>query len=90
MNKYYATYKGIGHSDIAMFESEKKRDEWVNFQDLFSKSLGLNPDNATFQRCAIDNEEAERLINKHRNVLPVKDDFNTGLSWYMFSRNLAM
>ena len=90
MNNYYATYQNIGQTDIAVFDSEEKRDDWVNFQDPFSKSLGSNLNNATFQRCTIDNEEAERLINKHRNVLPVKDDFNMGLSWYMFSRNLAM
>lgn len=85
MNKYYATYQNIGQSDIAVFGTEKERDEWVNFQDPFSKSLGVNPDDATFQRVAIDKKEAERLIKKHKNVLPRKDDFDPNLSWYMFS-----
>lgn len=85
MNNYYATYQNIGQTDIAVFDSEEKRDEWVNFQDPFSKSLGSNPDNATFQRVALNTKEAECLIRKYKNVLPRKDDFDPNLAWYMFS-----
>lgn len=85
MNKYYATYKNIGKSDIAVFNSEKARDEWVNFQDSFSRACGLNHDNATFQRMALDKVKVERLMHKHKNVLPVKDEFDATLSWYLLS-----
>ena len=38
---YYATYKGIGMSDITVFESEQERNDWVEFKDDFSLLCGV-------------------------------------------------
>lgn len=53
---YYATYKGIGISDITAFESEQERNEWVEFKDDFSLLCGVTKENSTFERQILTNK----------------------------------
>ena len=76
---YYATYKDIGDSDIAAFQTEQERDDWVNFKDPYSKALGTNAENSTFERMVITAEEAEPRI---KTMLHKEDEFNAGQEWY--------
>lgn len=77
---YYATYKDIGDSDIAAFQTEQERDDWVNFKDTYSKVLGVDAANSTFERTAMAAEEAEQRIEI---MLHKKDEFNAGQEWYI-------
>lgn len=77
---FYATYKGIGESDIAEFEKKEDRDAWVSFNDAFSISHGVTSDNATFQRKNLSESTAKRKI---RNRLHTQDKSNSGLKWYI-------
>lgn len=79
---YYATFKGIGLSDIAVFKSKKDRDNWVNFQDPYSKALGSNSTNCTFDRMAISSSEAEKRIKTMRHT---EDLFNADIAWYVLN-----
>lgn len=76
---YYATYKNIGETDIAAFHTEQERDDWVNFKDPYSKALGVDAANSTFERVAMTAEEAEQRIGI---MLHKKDEFNAGQEWY--------
>lgn len=76
---YYATYKDIGDTDIAAFQTEQERDDWVNFLDPYSKALGADAENSTFERVPIAVEEAEPRI---KTMLHKKDEFNAGQEWY--------
>ena len=45
---FYAKFREIENSDIAEFQTEQERDEWVNFQDEFSRDFGTTLDNCVF------------------------------------------
>lgn len=76
---YYATFKNIGETDIVVFQTEQERDDWVNYQDECSIVLGANAENCTFERVAMDSEEAEQRIE---NMLHDGDYLNVGQEWY--------
>lgn len=80
MDGYYATYKNIGDSDIAVFQTEQERNDWVNFNDPYSKAFGVTSENSTFEREIMSVEEAELRI---KNMLYTKDEFNTKQEWYI-------
>lgn len=80
MNRFYATFKNIGVSDIAAFQTEQERDDWVNFKDPYSKALGVDAANSTFERTAMTSEEAEQRIG---TMLHRKDEFNARQEWYI-------
>lgn len=80
MKNFYATYDNIGESDIAVFQTERERDNRVNFKDPYSKALGATSENSTFERKAISSEEAELRIG---TMLHREDEFNTGQEWYV-------
>lgn len=77
---FYATYKNVGESDIAVFQSKQERDNWVNFKDPYSKAVNINVNNSTFKRIAISVDEAESRI---KTMLHMKDEFNAGQEWYV-------
>ncbi|MCD7726752.1 MAG: hypothetical protein LUH57_00150 [Ruminococcus sp.] len=81
---YYATYKNIGRTDIAVFKEKEKRDEWVNFKDPISVSLGVTEDNCTFEREVLETAKASKmLLDKPQKYLPLeKDEYNPGLYWH--------
>lgn len=76
---YYATYKNIGETDIAAFQTELERDDWVNFKDPYSKALGVDAANSTFERVTMTAEEAMQRIE---TMLHKEDKFNAGQEWY--------
>lgn len=76
---YYATYRGIGDTDIAAFYTKQERDDWVNFKDPYSNALGINAENCTFERMEINLDEVNPMI---KTMTYKKDDFNVGQEWY--------
>lgn len=82
---YYATYKDIGETDIAAFQTEQERDDWVNFKDEFSKIFGTDKDNCTFKRKKLSTKVAEQKI---KNRLHKKDCFNIGQEWYILENHI--
>lgn len=77
---FYATYKNVGESDIAAFQSKSERDDWVNFKDPYSKAVNINVNNSTFERMPLPADEAKPRI---KTMLHIKDEFNVGQEWYV-------
>lgn len=82
---FYATFKGIGDTDIMAFETKQERDDWVNFQDTFSKALGENADNCTFGRKRISAERAEKRIGSMNHIM---DYYNPKMHCYFDVLNI--
>ena len=80
MQKFYATFKEINGKEIAEFPTERQRDDWVTFKDIFSKEFDVTPENATFSRIALTTEEAHRRIAKCPYTYP--DCCNDNQIWY--------
>ena len=85
MKKYYATFKGINHSDIAEFDTKRDRDNWVNFKDPFSISVGNTPEDCIYERMALDDPRIINKVIKNRNIHTVQDEFVPGAKWYLRS-----
>lgn len=82
---YYATYKGIGISDVTAFESEQERNDWVEFNDAFSLLCGATKENSTFERQILTNKrEIARIVN-NKNIKKVTDTYNPKQWWYLRS-----
>lgn len=77
---FYATYKGIENSDIAVFHTLSERDAWVDFRDEYSAVMGITRSNTTFERIPMDTSLAE---NKIKGMLHKKDDYNKAQGWYV-------
>ena len=69
----------VGESDIAAFQTEQERNDWVSFNDPYSKALGVTSENSTFERVSMNGEEAKPRI---KAMLHKKDEFNAGQEWY--------
>lgn len=82
---YYATYKNVGRSDIAVFETEKARDEWVDFKDEFSVMFGTTKETATFERVAITNQKEIESVVNNPAYLKITDSNNARQWWYIRS-----
>lgn len=86
---YYATYKGVGVSDVAEFLTEQERDNWVSFKDGFSRLCDITSDNTFFEREVLTDEaEIHKVIND-KNIKVVRDDYDTSVKWYLRSLNLT-
>lgn len=82
---YYATYKGIGISDITAFESEQERNDWVEFKDDFSLLCGVTKENSTFERQILTNKrEIERVVN-NKKIKKIIDTYNPKQLWFLRS-----
>lgn len=82
---YYATYKGIGISDITAFESEQERNDWVEFKDDFSLLCGVTKENSTFERQILTNKrEIERVVN-NKKIKKIVDTYNQKQWWFLRS-----
>lgn len=82
---YYATYKGIGISDVAAFESEQERNDWVEFKDDFSLLCGVTKENSTFERQILTNKrEIERVVN-NKKIKKIADTYNPKQWWFLRS-----
>lgn len=77
---YYATFSGIGESDIAAFKTKQERDDWVVFKDEFSIVAGTNENNCIFKRSAISRNEAMKRIPFMKRE---SDDANQNIIWYI-------
>lgn len=80
---YYATYKGIGESEIVEFLTEQERDDWVEFKDELSRSLNITKQNCTFDRKSLSPNHARRLIKKALHT--ENDDYNDRVKWYFLN-----
>lgn len=80
MSKFYAINEGI-ENEIAAFNSEHDRDEWVNYNDPFSREFRATAENTGFARVAISAEAAEKIISDVTYIEP--DMFNDNQEWYL-------
>ena len=79
---FYATFSGIGESDIAEFRTEWERDDWVNFRDKHSLSVGYTKEAAVFGRKKLSKDTARRKI-RYR---PSEEDWcRPGVMWYIYN-----
>ena len=82
---YYATYKGIGLSDVTVFESEQERNNWVDYKDDFSLLCGVTKENSTFERQILsDKREIEKVVN-NKKIKKIIDTYNPKQWWYLRS-----
>lgn len=93
--KFFATYAPITRDrlrayevfgttqEIAVFETEQERDDWVNFRDQFSRDMGNSPDDCFFQRRKLSTKTAIRKITQTRDKSLVTDEINPNQQWYL-------
>ena len=61
--KFYAIYDELDTiTEIFVFDSAADRDEWVNFQDEFSRVTNTTADNCTFKRTAVTADELKEML----------------------------
>lgn len=81
---YFARFKMDGfmdqYADIAVFETERERDEWLNFEDEFTKAFGIDTkEDHEFDRIIVSEEEAKSIIEFDDLVT---DKVNPRIKWY--------
>lgn len=93
--KFFATYAPITRDrlrayevfgttqEIAVFETEQERDDWVNFRDQFSRDMGNSPDDCFLPRQKLSVATAISTITQTRNKSLVKDQINPNQQWYL-------
>ena len=93
--KFFATYAPITRDrlrayevfgttqEIAVFETEQERDDWVNFRDQFSRDMGNSPDDCFFPRRKLATATAIRKITQTRDKSLVIDEINPNQQWYL-------
>lgn len=81
-NKFYATFKGINSSEIAVFGTQKERDAWVNHQDPFS-SLDKQSKEYGMPRKALSTAYAVQRIRAAIHKTLVNDMCNQNQKWYL-------
>lgn len=82
---FYAKFKGIENSDVAEFRTEKERDEWVNFQDEFSRDFDTTVDNCIFEREKLTNENEIKSVVENKNIPTAQDEILPYIKWYLRS-----
>lgn len=82
---FYAKFKGIENSDVAEFQTEQERDEWVNFQDEFSCDFGTTLDNCVFKRDKLTNEKEIKSVIDDKNIPTAQDEILHYIKWYIRS-----
>lgn len=82
---YYATYKGIGISDVTVFDSEQERNDWVEYKDVLSLLCGATKENSTFERQILANKrEIERVVS-NKKIKKIVDTYNPKQWWFLRS-----
>lgn len=71
MSKYYARFEET-KAEVFAFSTEQERDQWVNYQDEYSRTFGVNSED-NFKRIAITPEQAEEYIERFA-LIRVKPD----------------
>lgn len=79
---YYATYTSTPKW-VAIFRTQRERDEWVSFQDAVSCSVFDGECRAAAPRIALTSEQAyvcvgSRLYNKAKQIV---DEFMENVHW---------
>jgi hypothetical protein len=82
---FYAKFREIENSDIAEFQTEQERDEWVNFQDEFSRDFGTTLDNCVFEREKLTDEKEIKSVIEDKNILTAQDEILHYIKWYIRS-----
>jgi hypothetical protein len=82
---FYAKFKGIENSDVAEFQTEQQRDEWVNFQDEFSRDFDTTVDNCVFGREKLTNEDEIKSVVENKNIPTAQDEILPYIKWYLRS-----
>jgi len=87
---YFARFKMDGfmdkYADVAVFDTEAARDEWVNFEDQFTKDFGLDTkEDHDFDRIAITDDEALAIIDMSQ-LIP--DSVNQHIRWFIRSNRI--
>lgn len=77
---YYARFKETD-KEIATFNTEKDRDDWVNYQDEFSAVFGANAENSAFERMAITEQQKNNILHNRGILEVIADSCNIGQSW---------
>lgn len=88
---YYAIFKEVGTTEIAVFKTKQERDDWVNFKDPLSLAFRETKENCIFKRMAYNkkiaiNKIIEGLHNtKEDGVHTVidKDELSPNIIWYV-------
>lgn len=82
MAHYYASFEEIIDC-IAVFESRDKRDEWVGYQDEFSETADITPDDPILHRMTMTEKEAAKI--SHNHIYDPKyyeeDEVSTDMVW---------
>ena len=81
---YFAASDGVlenGFFEVAVFNTERERDEWVNFEDYGSLSNGETKEDNLLGRIPIDGIEAEtcQRILSECNIR--EDPLNDNMFW---------
>lgn len=79
---YYATYASTPKW-VAIFRTQRERDEWVSFRDAVSNTLFEEEDKEADSRIALTPEQAyiyvgNRLYNKAKQIV---DEFMENVRW---------
>ena len=87
---YFARFKIDGfmdqYADIAVFETEQERDEWLNFEDEFTKAFGIDTkEDHEFDRVIVSEAEAKRIIDFNDLIT---DKGNPRIKWYCRNKYL--
>lgn len=82
---FYAKFREIENSDVAEFQTEQQRDEWVNFQDEFSRDFDTTVDNCVFGREKLTNEDEIKSVVENKNIPTVQDEILPYIKWYLRS-----
>ncbi len=82
---FYAKFRGIKNSDVAEFQTKQERDEWVNFQDEFSRDFGTTHDNCVFEREKLTDKNEIRSVIEDKNIPAAQDEILFYIKWYIRS-----
>lgn len=80
---FYAKFRRIKNSDVAEFQTEQQRDEWVNFQDEFSRDFDTTVDNCVFGREKLTNENEIKSVVENKNIPTAQDEILPYIKWYL-------
>lgn len=63
MSEFYARFKEWKY-EIITFPTQKERDEWVSYQDEFSRDMKTTPETATFKHIPLTDQQAKNAIKR--------------------------
>lgn len=76
MEKFYAGYTFV-QSEVAVFDTEEERDQWVKHMDVFS--LAMN--NRRRDRKPLTRSQAYSRVGKALDEKPIKDAILDNVYW---------